>query len=74
VEKLLSEQLSEVGINIEQFVEACGTANFARRDINRQVYDQIVAMDDYLTFKKLMVRRHRCTRQNIRVLCRIDSG
>ena len=37
------------------FVEACEKEREAR-EINQEVYDQILAMDDFLTFKKLMVR------------------
>ncbi len=29
-----------------------------RREVNRTVFDQIMAVDDFLTFKKLMVKRN----------------
>jgi len=55
VDSLLLSHLKTVGISSEQFVEACGSTRSSQRDVNRHVYDQIVAMDDFPTFKKLMV-------------------
>ena len=42
---------------LQVFYEACASNRF-KSDINKAVYDQMVAMDDFLTFKKLMVRRN----------------
>mmetsp|Transcript_34674 Transcript_34674/g.45850 ORF Transcript_34674/g.45850 Transcript_34674/m.45850 type:complete len:492 (-) Transcript_34674:387-1862(-) len=57
VEQLLTQHLAELGVSEEMFLEACETARHSR-DINTEVYDQVVAMDDFLTFKKLMVKRN----------------
>merc|ERR1712185_358220 len=57
VERILTTELTTVGIALEQFVEACESARHSR-DINKEVVEQILAMDDFLTFKKLMVKRN----------------
>ncbi|GMH51397.1 hypothetical protein TrRE_jg6624 [Triparma retinervis] len=57
VERHLTSKLAEFGIGEEVFYEACASNRF-KSDINKSVYDQMVAMDDFLTFKKLMVRRN----------------
>jgi len=57
VENLLSQHLAELGLSIEMFADACEKSRYAR-DLNMEVYDQILAMDDFLTFKKLMVKRN----------------
>jgi len=56
-EKLLEQHLEEVGITPEQFVKACEWGR-NRRDVNREVFDQLMAIDDFLTFKKMMVKRN----------------
>ena len=40
-----------------QFAKAV-EAGYQRRDVNRKVFDQIIAVDDFLTFKKMMVKRN----------------
>jgi len=57
VEQLITQHLAELGVPDEMFVEACEKEREAR-EINQEVYDQILAMDDFLTFKKLMVKRN----------------
>ncbi|GMI10635.1 hypothetical protein TrLO_g13805 [Triparma laevis f. longispina] len=57
VERHLNSKLAEFGIGEETFYEACESNRF-KNDINKNVYMQMVAMDDFLTFKKLMVRRN----------------
>lgn len=57
VEQLLTQHLAELGVSEDMFLEACERAR-SSRDINQEVYDQIVAMEDFLTFKKLMVKRN----------------
>ena len=42
--------MGEVGVTEEEFAMAC-EEGMARRDINRTVLDQILAVDDFLTFK-----------------------
>lgn len=47
-EKLLEQHLEEVGITAEQFVKACEWGR-NRRDVNREVFDQLMAIDDFLS-------------------------
>ncbi|GMI53522.1 hypothetical protein ScalyP_jg5450 [Parmales sp. scaly parma] len=57
IESMISNKLAEVGIAAEDFAAACQSDRFGR-DVNKAVYEQMIAMDDFLTFKKLMVRRN----------------
>ena len=57
VDALLSSNLGELGVTPELFYEACAKGRNAR-DINRTVYDRMIAMDDFQTFKKIMVKRN----------------
>jgi The ARF-like 2 binding protein BART len=57
IEALISSNLGELGISSEMFFEACEKGRNGR-DINKQVFERMVAMDDFETFKKLMVKRN----------------
>jgi len=57
IEALIDAQLDKVGISNDLLVAACKHARH-NREINREVYEQMIAMDDFLTFKKLMVKRN----------------
>ena len=57
VDALLSSNLGELGVTPELFYEACAKGRNSR-DINRAVYDKMIAMDDFQTFKKIMVKRN----------------
>ena len=58
IDNLLSSHLSEVGVSEVEFAKAM-EAGYQRRDVNsRKVFDQIIAIDDFLVFKKLMVKRN----------------
>lgn len=54
---MLTSNLGELGVGPELFFEACQRGRNSR-DINRTVYDRMIAMDDFLTFKKIMVKRN----------------
>ena len=56
-ENLLVEHLERVGITPEQFVEACQKERKGR-SVNQRVWSQICAIDDFLTFKKMMAKRN----------------
>ena len=58
VETLCSSSLADVGIGIEDFVDAL-EASKLRQDISKSVYEQLIAVDDFVTFKKLMVSPYR---------------
>lgn len=48
VEGLLETHLTEIGVAPEDFVEICSTARNSR-DVNKVVFDQILAVDDFLS-------------------------
>ena len=57
MDALISSNLGELGINSEMFFEACEKGRNTR-DINRLVFEKLIAMEDFVTFKKLMVKRN----------------
>ena len=57
IEALLSSNLGELGVSSDFFFQACANGRNSR-DINRSVYDRMIAMDDFQTFKKIMVKRN----------------
>ncbi|CAM9348904.1 unnamed protein product [Scytosiphon promiscuus] len=57
VETLCANSLAEVGIAVGDFVEALEASRLSQ-DISTAVYHQLVALDDFVTFKKLMVKRN----------------
>jgi hypothetical protein len=66
VELLIESCLAEVGISTKGFYDAIESARFAR-DINNEVYEQLMALDDFITFKKLMVKRNMVRKKNCSV-------
>lgn len=48
--------MAELGVSDEQFVEACRKAE--QNPIHKKIVDQIMAVDNFLAFKKLMVKRN----------------
>ena len=48
--------MQELGVTDEQFVEACERA--ARNPVHQKIVDQITAVDNFVAFKKLMVKRN----------------
>lgn len=57
VESLISSNLAVVGITTELFLESCEKAR-SGRDINTTVFERLMAMEDFNTFKKLMTKRN----------------
>tara|TARA_B110000977_G_scaffold186261_1_gene251984 strand:- start:190 stop:708 length:519 start_codon:yes stop_codon:yes gene_type:complete len=51
-ESLLESHLSEVSVTPEMFVKACEIGR-NQRDVNKIVWNQISAIDDFVTFKKV---------------------
>lgn len=56
VEELIGHLLAELGVTQEQFMEACEKAG--QNPIHKRIVDQIVAVDNFLAFKKLMQKRN----------------
>ena len=48
--------MTELGVSDEQFVAACEKAE--KNPIHKKIVDQIMAVDNFLAFKKLMVKRN----------------
>lgn len=57
MESVLSENLAEIGLTATDFAEVCERGRNSS-DISMEVVNQILAMDDFITFKKLMVKRN----------------
>jgi len=57
VEALISSNLGELDISLEKFYESCVKGRHGR-DINQAVFERLIAMDDFTTFKRLMVKRN----------------
>lgn len=55
MENLIEMLLAELGINHDIFAEACENADCTEY---KSVIDQIVALDNFLYFKKMMVARN----------------
>ncbi|CDQ70309.1 unnamed protein product [Oncorhynchus mykiss] len=57
VEKLLETYMEEVGINEQQFLEACSSP-FAKSKTLQAVFHPVLATDDFQMFRALMVQRN----------------
>ncbi|GBG29305.1 Cilia- and flagella-associated protein 36 [Hondaea fermentalgiana] len=61
VERLLTQHLTDVGISAEDFYEACEIAYKGEdaTDVAQRIVSQLVACDDFLTFKAIMFKRNK---------------
>ncbi|XP_064790177.1 cilia- and flagella-associated protein 36-like isoform X2 [Oncorhynchus masou masou] len=57
VEKLLETYMQEVGINEQQFLEACSSP-FAKSKTLQAVFHPVLATDDFQMFRALMVQKN----------------
>ncbi|XP_031602651.1 cilia- and flagella-associated protein 36 [Oreochromis aureus] len=57
VEKLLENYMQEVGINEQQFLDAC-TSPFAKSKALEAVFQPVLATDDFQMFRSLMVHKN----------------
>ncbi|XP_077352462.1 cilia- and flagella-associated protein 36 isoform X2 [Festucalex cinctus] len=57
VEKLLENYMQEVGINEQQFLDAC-TSPFAKSKTVQSVFQPVLATDDFQIFRSLMVQKN----------------
>ncbi|XP_029963432.1 cilia- and flagella-associated protein 36 isoform X2 [Salarias fasciatus] len=57
VEKLLEHYMQEVGINEQQFLDAC-TSPFAKSKTLQSVFQPVLATDDFQMFRTLMVQKN----------------
>jgi hypothetical protein len=56
IEGLLEELMSELGVTSDQFMDACTKAS--ENPLHKKIVDQITAVDNFVAFKKLMVKRN----------------
>jgi hypothetical protein len=56
VDDLLEGLLAELGVPHETFYEACAKAEGNPQ--HKKIYDQIMAVDNFMAFKRLMNRRN----------------
>lgn len=56
VEDLLSDLMNELGVTEEQFLDACDKVS--NNPLHRKIVEQITAVDNFVAFKKLMVKRN----------------
>ena len=49
--------IQELGLTDEQFLEACEKAT--KTSVHKRVVEQILAVDNFLAFKRLMMRRNK---------------
>jgi hypothetical protein len=56
VDDLLSELMAELGVSQDQFIEACEKAS--ANPLHKKIVEQITAVDNFIAFKKLMVKRN----------------
>ncbi|AWP13794.1 putative cilia- and flagella-associated protein 36 isoform 3 [Scophthalmus maximus] len=57
VEMLLENYIQEVGINEQQFLDAC-TSPFAKSKALQSVFQPVLASDDYQMFRSMMVQKN----------------
>lgn len=57
VEKLLENYMQDVGINEQQFLDAC-TSPFAKSKTLQIVFQPVLATDDFQVFRSLMVQKN----------------
>lgn len=48
--------MAELGVTEEQFMDACDKAS--ENPLHKKIVDQITAVDNFIAFKKLMVKRN----------------
>ena len=56
IDNLLNSHLTDVGVTEEQFAAACESG--MEHPAHRDVFEKLIAVDDFLTFKKLMIKRN----------------
>jgi len=56
VDELIGCLIAELGVTQEQFMEACGQAK--KNPVHKKIVDQIIAVDNFMAFKRLMCKRN----------------
>ncbi len=55
MEALIATVLEEINITEQQFLEACSKG--AMMPVHKKIFDDLISVEDYQEFKKLMIRR-----------------
>lgn len=58
IEKLLEEYLEDLGVSPEEFVKAIEGASSRNEVVTQMIHGEILATDDFLTFRKMMAARN----------------
>lgn len=56
MDELLCELIAEMGIDRDTFYSACEHSN--RNPTHRRVVQQILSVDDFVAFKRMMVKKN----------------
>lgn len=56
VEDLIGELLAELGVDQDTFMQACAKAE--KNPIHKKIVDQLIAVENFVAFKKLMCKRN----------------
>ena len=56
VENLLEMHLEEFGVTMDQFVTLC--TEHSSSEVGKEILEQILAVDDFVSFKQMMVKRN----------------
>merc|ERR1719230_377122 len=56
VDSLLEMHLEEMGCTAEDFAKLCAT--YGSTEVGKEVLEQVLAVDDFISFKKMMVKRN----------------
>ena len=73
VESLLNMHLTEMGCSMEQFVELCQM--YGTTEVGKEVLEQILAVDDFISFKTMMVKRNmELELETMRALSALENG
>ena len=56
VDGLLSMHLEDMGCSLDQFAQLC--ESYGSTDVGKEVLEQILAVDDFISFKKMMAKRN----------------
>jgi len=48
--------MQDLGVTDQQFMDACEKAS--KNPIHKKIVDQITAVDNFIAFKKLMIKRN----------------
>merc|ERR1712096_146089 len=72
VEDLIDYHLNDVQVTEEQFVKAC---NITKNPEDKKIFDQILAVDNFTAFKKLMINRNKeLEMEALKMLSREESS